>query len=141
VGYYLRRELGPQADSLSRDELQVVAVDALAVQARLAHDALSMAEQTTIPPEFQRTDQRIIRSKDTLERLDSESEEELRATLDENFASFPAERLEELAEGALVMQEQLARDVLLLAKETGIKGVRKSDERLIRARERAERLA
>jgi hypothetical protein len=141
VGYYLRRELGPRADGLSRDELQTVAVDALVLQMRLAHDVLSMAEQTTIPPEFQRTDQRIIRAMDTMERLDSDSEEHLRSILGTNFAGFSAERLEELAEGALVMQEQLARDVLLLSKETGIKGVRKTDERLVRARERAERLA
>lgn len=141
MGYYLRRELGPRADGLSRDELQTVAVDALVLQMRLAHDVLSMAEQTTIPPEFQRTDQRIIRAMDTMERLDSDSEEHLRSILGTNFAGFPAERLEELAEGALVMQEQLARDVLLLSKETGIKGVRKTDERLVRARERAERLA
>jgi hypothetical protein len=46
-------------------------------------------------------------------------------------------QIEDVAEGALMMQEQLARDVLSLAEESG---VRKSDKRVKRAKEIFEKL-
>jgi len=46
-------------------------------------------------------------------------------------------QLEDIAEGALMMQEQLARDILLLAEEAGLG---KSDVRVVRARELFEKL-
>jgi len=53
----------------------------------------------------------------------------------------PAEKneaqIEEVAEAALMMQEQLARDVLSLAEDSS---VRKSDKRVQRAKEIFERL-
>jgi len=53
----------------------------------------------------------------------------------------PAEKtetqIEEVAEAALMMQEQLARDVLSLAEDSS---VRKSDKRVARAREIFEKL-
>lgn len=53
----------------------------------------------------------------------------------------PAEKseaeIEDVAEGALMMQEQLARDVLSLAEDSS---VRKSDQRVKRARKIFEKL-
>ncbi len=53
----------------------------------------------------------------------------------------PAEKseaqIEEVAEGALMMQEQLARDVISLAEDSS---VRKSDQRVKRAKEIFEKL-
>jgi len=53
----------------------------------------------------------------------------------------PAEKseaqIEEVAEGALMMQEQLARDVISLAEDSSI---RKSDARVKRAKEIFEKL-
>jgi hypothetical protein len=46
-------------------------------------------------------------------------------------------QIEDVAEGALMMQEQLCRDILSLAEESG---VRKSDARVKRAREIFEKL-
>jgi len=45
--------------------------------------------------------------------------------------------LEDIAEGALLMQEQLARDIIALAEEAG---VGKSDVRVVRAVEIFEKL-
>lgn len=52
-------------------------------------------------------------------------------------AEMPADKIELVAEGALMMQEQLARDLISLAEESA---VRKNDPRLKRAREIFERL-
>jgi hypothetical protein len=49
----------------------------------------------------------------------------------------PEHQIEEVAEGALMMQEQLARDVISLAEDSNI---RKSDKRVQRARKIFERL-
>lgn len=46
-------------------------------------------------------------------------------------------QLEDVAEGALLMQEQLARDIISLAAEAGLK---KSDKRVVRATEIFEKL-
>jgi hypothetical protein len=46
-------------------------------------------------------------------------------------------KLEDVAEGALLMQEQLARDIISLAQEAGIG---KSDVRVVRAQEIFEKL-
>jgi hypothetical protein len=46
-------------------------------------------------------------------------------------------QIEDVAEGALLMQEQLARDIVSLAEEAGIG---KSDARVVRATEIFERL-
>ncbi len=46
-------------------------------------------------------------------------------------------QIEDVAEGALLMQEQLARDVMSLAEEAGLE---KSDPRVVRATEIFEKL-
>jgi hypothetical protein len=46
-------------------------------------------------------------------------------------------QIEDVAEGALLMQEQLARDILSLAEEAGIE---KGDPRVVRATEIFEKL-
>lgn len=46
-------------------------------------------------------------------------------------------QIEDVAEGALQMQEQLARDVIALAEQAGVK---RSDPRVVRATEIFERL-
>ena len=46
-------------------------------------------------------------------------------------------QLEDLAEGALLMQEQLARDIISLAEQAGLG---KSDVRVVRAQEIFEKL-
>ncbi len=49
----------------------------------------------------------------------------------------PESQIEDVAEGALMMQEQLARDILSLAEDSNI---RKSDKRVQRARAIFEKL-
>jgi hypothetical protein len=46
-------------------------------------------------------------------------------------------QLEDIAEGALLMQEQIARDIISLAEEAGVE---KSDPRVVRAIEIFEKL-
>ncbi len=46
-------------------------------------------------------------------------------------------QIEDVAEGALLMQEQLARDIISLAEEAGLQ---KSDPRVVRATEIFEKL-
>ncbi len=47
------------------------------------------------------------------------------------------EQIESIAEGALLMQEQLARDIISLAEEAGIE---KTDKRVVRAIDIFEKL-
>ncbi len=52
-------------------------------------------------------------------------------------AQMSEKQIEEVAEGALMMQEQLARDVISLAEDSS---VRKSDKRVERAKQIFEKL-
>jgi hypothetical protein len=69
MGFYLRRMLGNDIDSLSREEIEDAAEGALSMQHQLAQDVLSHAETSTIPERHLKTDQRIVRAADTLARL------------------------------------------------------------------------
>jgi hypothetical protein len=53
------------------------------------------------------------------------------------YDSKSDDQIEAVAEGALLMQEQLARDVISLAEEAGLQ---KSDQRVVRATEIFEKL-
>jgi hypothetical protein len=53
------------------------------------------------------------------------------------YESKSDRQLEDAAEGALLMQEQLARDIMSLAEEAGLE---KSDVRVVRATEIFEKL-
>jgi hypothetical protein len=61
----------------------------------------------------------------------------LKKTMRADPASMPEEKIELVAEGALMMQEQLCRDLISLAEESM---VRKSDARLKRAKAIFEKL-
>jgi acylphosphatase len=54
-----------------------------------------------------------------------------------NYDNTSDGQIEAVAEGALLMQEQLARDVISLAEEAGLE---KADQRVVRAVEIFERL-
>jgi hypothetical protein len=54
-----------------------------------------------------------------------------------NYDKTSDAQIEAVAEGALLMQEQLARDVISLAEEAGLE---KTDQRVVRAIEIFERL-
>jgi hypothetical protein len=54
-----------------------------------------------------------------------------------NYDNRSDDQIEAVAEGALLMQEQLARDVISLAEEAGLE---KTDQRVARAVEIFERL-
>jgi len=54
-----------------------------------------------------------------------------------NYDKKSDDKIEAVAEGALLMQEQLARDVISLAEEAGLE---KSDQRVVRATEIFEKL-
>ncbi|MDQ3849336.1 MAG: hypothetical protein M3296_01795 [Actinomycetota bacterium] len=69
MGYYLRKQLGARAGTLSRDELLEVADAALAMQVQLARDVMAVAELTSLPDEHKATDQRVIRSVETIRQL------------------------------------------------------------------------
>ncbi|MGH2917359.1 MAG: hypothetical protein ACRDLS_01990 [Solirubrobacteraceae bacterium] len=61
----------------------------------------------------------------------------LQRVLRANPAEKTEGQIEEVAEGALMMQEQLARDVISLAEDSSVK---KSDPRVKRAKEIFEKL-
>ncbi len=54
-----------------------------------------------------------------------------------NYEKKSDDHIEAVAEGALLMQEQLARDVISLAEEAGLE---KTDQRVVRATEIFEKL-
>jgi len=54
-----------------------------------------------------------------------------------NYDKKSDDQIESVAEGALLMQEQLARDVISLAEQAGLE---KTDERVVRATEIFEKL-
>jgi len=54
-----------------------------------------------------------------------------------NYEKKSDDQIEAVAEGALLMQEQLARDVISLAEEAGLE---KTDQRVVRATEIFEKL-
>jgi hypothetical protein len=65
----------------------------------------------------------------------------LRRMVGDREASLTREQLLDVAEGALAMQEQLARDVLSLAELTGMpESHAEKDQRVVRARETVKRL-
>lgn len=64
-------------------------------------------------------------------------DELLRKTFRGNYDKKSDNQLETVAEGALLMQEQLARDIISLAEEAGL---RRSDKRVVRAVEIFEKL-
>jgi hypothetical protein len=61
----------------------------------------------------------------------------LRKVLMGNYDRKSDDHIEAVVEGALLMQEQLARDVMSLAEEAGLE---KSDARVVRATEIFEKL-
>ncbi|MGI8730562.1 MAG: hypothetical protein ACR2LK_11340 [Solirubrobacteraceae bacterium] len=61
----------------------------------------------------------------------------LRKTFRGDYDKKSDDQLESVAEGALMMQEQLARDIISLAEEAGL---RRSDRRVVRANELFEKL-
>ncbi len=66
----------------------------------------------------------------------------LRRMVGDKADSMTAEQLTEVAEGALAMQEQLARDVLSLVEMTGMPATHADkDQRVVRARETVKRLS
>jgi len=64
-------------------------------------------------------------------------DELLRKMFRGNYDKKSDDQIESVAEGALLMQEQLARDVISLAEEAGLE---KTDERVVRATEIFEKL-
>jgi len=69
VGFYLRRMVGDQQDSLTREQLEEVAEGALFMQEQLARDVLSLVEMIGMPDDHAEKDQRVVRARDTMERL------------------------------------------------------------------------
>lgn len=66
MGYFFRRYMGKDYDSLSKDELIKIAEDALQMQLSLAEDVMEIAELFPAPPEHKVWDQRIVRARETL---------------------------------------------------------------------------
>ena len=65
----------------------------------------------------------------------------LRRMMGDRADSLSREQLLEVAEGALAMQEQLARDVLSLVEMTNMPAAHaEKDQRVVRARETVKRL-
>ena len=65
----------------------------------------------------------------------------LRRMVGDKADSMTTEQLSEVAEGALAMQEQLARDVLSLVDMIGMPEAHaEKDQRVVRARETVKRL-
>ncbi len=69
MGFFLRRMVGDQADSLTREQLEDVAEGALAMQEQLARDVLSLVEMTEMPDTHVEKDQRVRRARETVARL------------------------------------------------------------------------
>lgn len=60
----------------------------------------------------------------------------LRRVLGNNYQELSRERIEEVAEGALIMQEALARDVLAFVEMMGMpEEIQNTDQRVTRAKE------
>ncbi len=65
----------------------------------------------------------------------------LRRMIGDKADSLTREQLEDVAEGALAMQEQLGRDVLSLVEMTGMPADHaEKDQRVVRARDTVKRL-
>jgi len=64
-------------------------------------------------------------------------DELLRKVFRGNYDKKSDDQIEAVAEGALLMQEQLARDIISLAEEAGLE---KTDSRVVRATEIFEKL-
>ncbi len=65
----------------------------------------------------------------------------LRRMVGDKADSLTREQLEDVAEGALAMQEQLGRDVLSLVEMTGMPADHaEKDQRVVRARDTVKRL-
>ncbi len=69
MGFFLRRMVGDKTDALTREQLEEVAEGALAMQEQLARDVLSLAEVIGMPESHAAEDQRIVRARETVQRL------------------------------------------------------------------------
>lgn len=69
MGFFLRRMVGDEADSLTREQLEDVAEGALAMQEQLGRDVLSLVEMIGMPADHAEKDQRVVRARETVKRL------------------------------------------------------------------------
>ncbi|HEV2777060.1 MAG TPA: hypothetical protein VGV90_15835 [Solirubrobacteraceae bacterium] len=69
MGFFLRRMVGDEADSLTREQLEEVAEGALAMQEQLGRDVLSLVEMIEMPADHAEKDQRVVRARETVKRL------------------------------------------------------------------------
>lgn len=69
MGYYLRRFVGGETDTLTREQMMEVAEQALQLQLDLARDVLQLADASPLPDDHKEKDQRIVRARETARTL------------------------------------------------------------------------
>ena len=69
MGFFLRRMVGDETDSLTREQLEEIAEGALAMQEQLGRDVLSLVEMMEMPASHADRDQRVVRARETVKRL------------------------------------------------------------------------